>query len=102
MHHVRRYTRRALAERIEGAGLDPVVLTYTFGGLLVPAAIVRAWKRRSNRGAGERADFGVAPGWANRALSAWQQAEAAWLARANLPLGLSLGVVVRPAGAAGS
>ena len=98
MHHVRRYTRRALEDRIEAAGLVPVVLTYTFGGLLVPAAIVRAWKRRAASVGGERADFGVAPLWANRALSVWQRAEAAWLSRANLPLGLSLGAVVRPAG----
>jgi hypothetical protein len=97
MHHVRRYTRGSLAGRIEGAGLVPVVLTYTFGGLLVPAAIARAWKRRADRAGGDDADFGVAPDWANRALSAWQRAEAAWLARANLPLGLSLGAVVRPA-----
>jgi SAM-dependent methyltransferase len=98
MHHVRRYTRESLAARIEGAGLVPVVLTYTFAGLLVPAAIVRAWKRRADRAGGADADFGVAPGWANRALSAWQRAESAWLARANLPLGLSLGAVVRSAG----
>jgi SAM-dependent methyltransferase len=97
MHHVRRYTRRSLADRIEGAGLVPVVLTYTFAGLLVPATVVRGWKRRADRGGGADADFDVAPGWANRALSAWQRAEAAWLARANLPAGLSLGAVVRPA-----
>lgn len=96
MHHVRRYTRVALEARIEGAGLVPIVLTYTFGGLLLPAAIVRAWKRRADRAGGAAADFGVAPDWANRALSAWQRAEAAWLARANLPFGLSLGAVVRP------
>jgi hypothetical protein len=75
----------------------PVVLTYTFAGLLVPATVVRGWKRRADRGGGADADFDVAPGWANRALSAWQRAEAAWLARANLPAGLSLGAVVRPA-----
>jgi len=99
MHHVRRYTRAALETRIREAGLAPVVLTYTFGALLPPAVAVRAWKRRRARSPaqGERADFGVAPGWMNRILTGWQRVEAAWLARANLPAGLSLAAVVRPA-----
>ena len=66
---------------------DPVLLTYTFGALLLPAAAVRAWKRRGSKreSTAERADFGVAPAWMNRLLTGWQRAEAAWLARANLP-----------------
>lgn len=95
MHHVRRYTRAELAARIGAAGLAPAVLTYTFGGILLPAAVVRGMKRRG--AGGERADFGVAPGWMNRALFGWQRLEAAWLARGSLPLGLSLAAVVRPA-----
>ena len=97
MHHVRRYTRVELESRIREARLAPVVLTYTFGGLLLPAAAVRAWKRRGVRAAvAERADFGVAPAWMNRILAGWQRLEAAWLAHGDLPLGLSLAAVVRP------
>lgn len=97
MHHVRRYTRAELERRIAEAGLAAVLLTYTFGALLLPAAAVRAWKRRDDRAeARERADFGVAPGWMNRVLAGWQRIEAAWLARANLPIGVSLAAVVRP------
>jgi ubiquinone/menaquinone biosynthesis C-methylase UbiE len=96
MHHVRRYTREALRARLRAAGLAPAVLTYTFGGILLPAWVVRAWKRRSRDGAAERADFGVAPAWMNRALAGWHRLEAAWLARRDLPLGLSLAAVVRP------
>jgi SAM-dependent methyltransferase len=97
MHHVRRYTRAELEARIAEAGLAPVLLTYTFGALLLPAAAVRAWKRRSagRESAGERADFGVAPAWMNRMLAGWQRIEAAWLAHANLPLGVSLAAVLR-------
>jgi SAM-dependent methyltransferase len=100
MHHVRRYTRAALEARIAEAGLSPILLTYTFGALLLPAAAVRAWKRRGamRETAGERADFGVAPAWMNRVLAGWQRIEAAWLARANLPLGVSLAAVLRPQG----
>ena len=97
MHHVRRYTRAELESRISEAGLTPILLTYTFGALLLPAAAVRAWKRRdSARAADERADFGVAPSWMNRILAGWQGIEAGWLARANLPFGVSLAAVVRP------
>jgi SAM-dependent methyltransferase len=98
MHHVRRYTRSELAARIQEAGLHPLLLTYTFGGILLPAAAVRAWKRRGARAStAERADFDVAPGWMNRTLAAWQRVEAAWLERGNLPLGLSLAAIVRAA-----
>lgn len=98
MHHVRRYTRLELEARIREARLVPVVLTYTFCGLLLPAAAVRVWKRRGARTTtSERADFAVAPSWMNRVLAAWQGLEAAWLVRGNLPLGLSLAAVVRPA-----
>lgn len=93
MHHVRRYTRPALRARIREAGLEPVVLSWTFGGILLPAAAVRAVKRRAKTA--EHADFGTAPRWMNEALTAWQRVEGAWLARANLPFGLSLGAVVR-------
>jgi len=96
MHHVRRYTRAALEARLREAGLAPAVLTYTFGGILLPALAVRAWKRRSRDGAAERADFEVAPVWMNRALAGWHRLEAMWLARRDLPLGLSLAAVVRP------
>ncbi|HET6361359.1 MAG TPA: class I SAM-dependent methyltransferase [Gemmatimonadota bacterium] len=96
MHHVRRYTRAELEARFSEAGLSPVLLTYTFGALLLPAVAVRAWKRRGEHAAEERADFGVAPGWMNRILAGWQATEAAWLARANLPLGVSLAAVLRP------
>jgi SAM-dependent methyltransferase len=98
MHHVRRYTRAALRARIREAGLIPIVLTWTFGGILLPAAVVRAVKRRGE--AAEPADFGIAPGWMNEALAAWQRVEASWLARANLPFGLSLGAIVRRSGEA--
>lgn len=97
MHHVRRYTRAELETRIAEAGLSPVIVTYTFGALLLPAVAVRAWKRRRPaRAADERADFGVAPAWMNRLLAGWQGIEARWLARADIPLGVSLAAVVRP------
>ena len=95
VHHVRRYTRRELEARLREAGLRPVILTYTFAGIFLPAIAVRAWKRA--RPGAERVDFDVSPGWMNRALHGWQRLEARWLGRWDLPLGLSLGAVVRSA-----
>jgi ubiquinone/menaquinone biosynthesis C-methylase UbiE len=94
MHHVRRYTRPELAAKLEEAGLATLAFTYTFAAILAPAACVRAVKRRN--GGAERADFGVAPRWANAPLSIWQRVEAAWLRRLDLPFGLSIAAVVRP------
>lgn len=96
MHHVRRYRRSELVEKLRDAGLEPVAVTYTFAGTLVPAAAIRWWKRRI--GSEIRADFGLVPRWANRFLLAWQRGEAAWLRRRSLPFGLSLAAVVRPSG----
>lgn len=96
VHHVRRYTRGELERRLHEAGLRPLVLTYTFAGILLPAIAVRAWKRR--RPGEQRVDFDVSPGWMNRALHRWQRIEAGWLERRNLPFGLSLGAVARPEG----
>jgi len=93
VHHVRRYTRRRLKRRLEEAGLQPIVLTYTFAGILLPAVAVRAWKRKLP--GHTRVDFDVSPGWMNRILHRWQDLEARWLGWRNLPFGLSLGAVVR-------
>ncbi|MDX1622707.1 MAG: class I SAM-dependent methyltransferase [Gemmatimonadota bacterium] len=97
MHHVRRYRRSELVEKLVEAGLEPVVVTYTFAGILLPATVVRWWKRRS--GGEIRADFGLVPRWANHALLGWQRCEAALLRRVSLPFGLSLAAVARPDGA---
>lgn len=94
MHHVRRYTSRELRRKLEDAGLSPQVFTWTFAGILLPAALVRALKR--NGSGGERADFDASPAWMNPLLTRWQRLEAAWLERGNLPFGLSLAALVRP------
>ena len=93
MHHVRRYTRQEMRRKLHQAGLKPLVLTYTFAGTLIPAALVRMLKRRHG---GQRTDFDMSPTWLNPLLERWQRVEAGWLSRQNLPFGLSLAAVVRP------
>lgn len=94
MHHVRRYTRRRLEECLRGAGLETIVLSWTFAAVLVPVAVVRWWKGHG-RG-GTTSDFDTSSG-AGPLLAVWHRMEAAWLRRGDLPFGVSLGAVVTPA-----
>lgn len=95
MHHVRRYRREELDRKLRAADLNVLSLGWTFAATLLPAAAVRAIKRRAAEG--PSADFDLVPAWGDRILAAWQRVEAAWLRRAPLPFGLSLAAVVRPA-----
>lgn len=90
MHHVRRYRRSELEAKLGRGGLEPIVLTWTFAGILVPAAVVRTARRRSGS-----ADFDSVPRWLDPWLRMLQKLETAWLRRADLPFGLSLGALVR-------
>ena len=48
-HHVRRYTRRELAAKLRGAGLEPVRITSFVTLLLPPMALSRLAERRARR-----------------------------------------------------
>lgn len=89
LHHVRRYRRDELLDRLAAAGLEPLATTWTFAAILAPAAVLR----RLRRGGGT--DFGVVPRWLDGPLALWHRLEAAWLERFDLPFGLSLAAVVR-------
>lgn len=99
MHHVRRYTRSELEARLAEAGLEPVALSYTFGALLAPAAVLRLGRGGARD---DGTDFEATPRWADGPLAAWHRLEAAWLRRFGLPFGLSLGAAVRRARRGGS
>ncbi|MBA2564235.1 MAG: methyltransferase domain-containing protein [Gemmatimonadetes bacterium] len=115
LHHRRRYTRRLLARRIEGAGLE--VLTGGFGyATIFPAAaayrLLRRWAdgRRAHAshhgGAADerrrKRDFGELPSWADEALFRLLRWEVPLVRRGLLPVGLSLVYVVAPAGRTGA
>jgi len=91
-HHRRRYTLAALGSCIEAAGLVPRRLSY-FNAILFPVvAAVRVARRLRGERKGEvKSDFTMTkPGFVNDALTRIFAAEAGWLARHRLPMGVSL------------
>jgi SAM-dependent methyltransferase len=97
-HHRRRYTRRALAQTFERAGLERPRLTY-FNTLLFPPVAAVRWTRRLLRaGEGTRSDFDDnSPGFVNGMLMKIFAAERFLVPRARLPFGVSLLALSRPA-----
>lgn len=88
--HVRRYRRAALRERVEGAGLAIERLSY-FNSLLFPGiAAVRMVQKLVARKLVPQHDLTLPPAPLNRLLTGLFAAEAGWLRRFDLPLGVSL------------
>ena len=92
LHHFRRYSERSLRRTIEGAGLRLLRISPTFASILPPALIVRGLTKLLSQNAGEeeaQSDFPPVPAVLNALTVAVHRAEARWLARRNLPFGLS-------------
>jgi SAM-dependent methyltransferase len=94
-HHVRRYSRRELVDRVSRAGFEPVRTT-SFVSALLPAMMLARWRqRRSSKPYDVVAE--LYPGKTlNRALEVLLDAEQALIRRGlNLPAGGSLALVAR-------
>ncbi len=88
--HRRRYLRKELKERIEGAGLHLDRLSY-YNSLLFPAVFgARLLRRRLARMGDRRSDFRIGNHWINNRLADLFGAERHLLKRCDLPLGVSL------------
>jgi SAM-dependent methyltransferase len=91
--HKRRYTRPQLVARVRSAGWEPVVASYFNALLLPPIAVARRLHKADGR-----SDYDRTPGWLNTALEQPMRAEAQLIRRgAELPAGVSIGLVARPA-----
>lgn len=86
-----RYGRGELRAKLAAAGLDVVRLT-PVGATLLPAAVARSLTQRATD---PRSDVVLPPTPVNAGLAALLRAEAAWLRRRDLPIGLSLVAVAR-------
>jgi SAM-dependent methyltransferase len=90
LHHYRRYTRRALASLLEGAGFRVVHATY-FVMTLFPAVAAVRLKDRLLARTGQpqtQVNVGRVPGPLNRLLTSLLHAEAAVAGRIPLPIGV--------------
>jgi len=98
MQGLRRYNKKILRAKLEGAGFEIVRLSYFF---MTTFPIIlfkrRLEKRRSarNPGAVPRSDLAPVPGWLNRVLYGVLRLEAAWAARRDLPIGSSIIALAR-------
>jgi len=98
--HRRRYRRRQLAERLEQAGLRLERLSY-FNTLLFPPILAARLCMRPFLGAAGRGGSDLAvrmPFGLDGLFFRLFAAEAGWLVRRDLPIGVSLLALARPAG----
>jgi SAM-dependent methyltransferase len=93
--HKRRYTAKSLRRALHQAGLEIEHLTY-FNTVMFPVvAIVRCTRRVIRHPQSDKTDFDIGPAWLNRTLGRAFGAEAPWVARRRLPVGVSLLAVAR-------
>jgi SAM-dependent methyltransferase len=92
VHHLRRYRRRELSERVSGAGWEVEQLSYANSALFPPIALVRAFQRLLPRpGPDEEhgmSGFGVPPAPLNSALAGLLSLEGSIMRRIDLPMGV--------------
>lgn len=99
LHHCRRYDRSELASRVVEAGWRPVLASYFNTLLLPPIAIARRLRPQAGRA---RSELTMTRPWLDRPLSVPMRVEAVAIGYgANLPFGVSLGMVCRRSPASG-
>ena len=92
VHHVRRYRRGELRERVARAGWRVERLSYVNAALFPPVAVVRLLQRvlpRANDESG-MSGFGMPPRPLNRALARLLSVEGSFLEHMDLPMGVGL------------
>jgi SAM-dependent methyltransferase len=95
-HHKRRYRRQELRERVESAGFELRRLSYFNMLLFPPIAAIRALRPYRPGDQELRSDFEMTkPGRVNDLLARVFAAEGPLIARANLPVGVSLLAVAK-------
>jgi SAM-dependent methyltransferase len=98
LHHKRRYTAGRLRKALRAAGWEPEMATYFFSAVLPGVAAVRVFRRGNAEGDGD-SDLSLTSPAVGRLLELPTIAEAKLIERgAQLPAGVSLGVVARAAG----
>jgi SAM-dependent methyltransferase len=98
MQGLRRYNKKELRSKLEGAGFEVLRLSYFFMSTVPAVYLKRRRERRRaarNPGAVPRSDLEPVPRWLNRFLCGILRVEAAWAARRDLPIGSSIIALAR-------
>jgi SAM-dependent methyltransferase len=93
VHHVRRYRRGELRERVVRAGWRVEQLSYVNAALFPPVAAVRLLQRivpQPKSHESGMSGFGMPPGPLNRALASLLALEGSFLEHMDLPMGVGL------------
>lgn len=90
LHHHRRYQWAQFDSLFEPAKWKPIRMTYMFGAIFPPAALIRSVRRLLPTRGEPSADTHRTADWLNRLLIGWHGIEAAWLERHDMPMGLSI------------
>ena len=93
LHHKRRYTKELLQRKVAGAGFGVQRATYINLPLLLPLFLLVQAGRLFSRRPIRSMDHVLVPRPVNEVLSWVVEGEARWLARADLPIGVSIACV---------
>ncbi len=92
-HHLRRYRLPEVKKKVQQAGLQIRRATYINLPLFVPLFLLVKVGYLLRRNPSKTMDYVLVPSPVNKVLSWVVKREANWLARANLPIGTSIGCV---------
>jgi len=96
-HHVRRYRKAELVEKLRAAGFEPVAVSY-YNFFLFPAIALVRLVQKAFGIKKETSDFNATPGFLNAPLALLFGLERFLVARVPLPFGVSLvAVAAKPA-----
>lgn len=91
LHHFRRYEKPEFLTLVKNAGLNPIKYSYGMATAFFPAVALRTAEKlfKSKNKAPKTNEFPL-PGLVNSLLKKSVYLESRWLAKSNLPFGLSL------------
>lgn len=95
LHHHRRYRRRSFERLFQSTAWQTVRMTASFSLIFPPAGLIRLARHMAGNNAKPHSDTKPTPEWLNRLLIGLHRAEATWLRRHNMPVGISLMTIRR-------
>lgn len=95
LHHLRRYSRLELMDKLAASGLTVERASCALAALFFPALLVRAIENFTKRGTAPASSRPAIAPWLNRLLIRWHRIETAAIEHITWPVGISLVAVAR-------